>query len=65
MTSHDLDDSDGFFLIDTGVQGNLTDGGGYVAGSTSESRCVVGVYKVVINGLRLTEDTDVAADLSA
>ena len=24
---------------------------------------MVGVYKIVINGLRLTEDTDVAADL--
>ena len=63
VTSHDLDDSDGFFLIDTGVQGDLTDGGSYVAGSTSESGSMVGVYKIVINGLRLTEDTDVAADL--
>ena len=27
VTSHDLDDSDGFFLIDAGVQGDLTDGG--------------------------------------
>ena len=63
MTSHDLDDSDRFFLVDAGVQGDLTDGGGYVAGSTSESGSMVGVYKIVINGLRLTEDTDVAADL--
>ena len=65
VTSHDLDDGDGFFLIDAGVPGDLPDGGGYVAGGASETGSVVGVYKIVINGLRLTEDTDVAAIFSA
>ena len=40
VTSHDLDDGDGFFLIN-----------------------MVCVYKIVINGLRLAEDTDITVDL--
>ena len=63
VTSHDLDNGDRFFLINTGVQGDLTDSGSYVTGSASEARGMVCVYKIVINGLRLAEDTDVAADL--
>ena len=63
VTSHDLDDGGRFFLIDTGVQGDLTDSGSHVTGSASEAWGMVRIYKVIINGLRLAEDTDVAADL--
>ena len=63
VTSHDLDNGDRFFLINTGVQGDLTDSGSYVTGSASEARGMVCVYKIVINGLRLAEDTDITVDL--
>lgn len=45
VTSHDLDNGDRFFLINTGVQGDLTDSGSYVTGSASEARGMVCVYQ--------------------
>ena len=41
MTSHDLDDRYRFFLINIGIQSNLTDSRCNISGSTSETRGVI------------------------
>ena len=61
MTSHDLNDRNGFFIIiNRSVDRNLTDCGRYIFGSTSESRCVVCQDKVIVDRFRDSDETDLA-----
>ena len=61
VTSHDLYDGNGFFLIYIGIQGDLTDCGSHISGSASEARGVISVDKIVINSLRLANNADITA----
>ena len=61
MTSHDLNDCNGFFIIiNRSVNCNLTNSGCYIFGSTSESRCMVCQDKVIVDCLRDSDETDLA-----
>ena len=62
MTSHDLDDRHGFFLIDIGIQSDLTDSRCNIFGSTSEARCMIRMDQVIIDRLRLADHTDGASN---
>ena len=62
VTSHDLHDGYGFFLIDAGIQGDLADCGSHISGRTSKSRRMIGMHKVIVNGFRFADNADVTAD---
>ena len=62
MTSHDLYDGHGFFLINIGIQGDFTNCGSHISGSTAKSRSVVSMHKIIVNGLRLSDNADVTAN---
>ena len=63
MASHDLDDGDGSLLIDGGVEDDLADGGGNILCGASEARCVVGEDKIVVDGLRDSDEFHIASNL--
>ena len=63
MASHDLDDRDGFLLVDRGVEDDLADRGSDIFCSTSESRCMVGEDQIVVDRLRNSDEFHVTADL--
>ena len=58
VTSHDLDDGDGLFLIvqTQGIADNLLGGSGDVLGGASEAGGVVGEGQVVVNGLGYAQE---------
>ena len=63
VASHDLHDGDGFLLIHRSVKNNLSYSGGHIFGCASIAGSMVCVYKIVVNGLGLADDTDRAVDL--
>ena len=64
MTSHDLQDRDGFLLIYIGVQDDLTDRFRYITGGAAVTRRMIRHDQIVVDGFRLTDHADVASDLS-
>ena len=62
MASHDLNDGDGLFIIiNGGIDGNFTDGGGNIFCSTSESRCMICENQVIVDGLWNPDKADLTA----
>ena len=62
MASHDLDDRDRFFLIDIGIGRDLTDCGSNVFCGTSESRSMISIYQIIVDGLWFADHADRTAD---
>ena len=63
MTSHDLDDRHGFFVVVNGcVDGDLTNGGRNIFCGASESRRMIGEHEIVVDRFRDSDEPDVAFD---